>query len=275
MDKQAKNILFKTYWSAGGWIDAAQRRTAPEDFEYAKSKGLMFDPVSFTHDECLAQTLALRDRIPTALAARAFLSSLSTRRLDWRSGLASLQVAQHLTAHPYTPVATGQSYGPNGAVTHVSRSCGVCRDAQDSVIAQIAYANVDLNVLNFERIKWGGVRHGNLEYTWFDLRELAAHPIPEPTEQDVALLRGILAMVAACEPNDGPGALEQKLKPTLASSKAERQMLIDILACAGVLRPQSYDRTVNGRSDWRYVGAWRGQDGYSEDAVQRWFGNYL
>ncbi len=275
MDKQAKNILFKTYWSAKGWIDAAQRRTAPEDFTYAKAKGLMFDPVSFTHDECLAEILALRDSVPAALAARAFLASLSSRRLDWRSGLASFQVAQHLSPHAYTPVTTGQSYGPDGSVTRVSHSCGVCRDAQDSVIAHDAYKNVDLNVMNFERIKWGGVRHGMLEYTWFDLRELAANPVPEPTAQDITLLRGILATAANCEPKDGPGALEQKLKPVIASSKAERQMLIDILACAGVLRPLSQDRSVNGRSDWRYVGAWRGEDGYSQDAVQRWFGDYL
>lgn len=275
MDKQARNILFKTYWNAGGWVDRAQRRTAPEDFDYAKSKGLMFDPVSVSHDDCLAQILALRDQIPASLPGRAFLSSLSSRRLDWRSGLASYLVAQALAPHSYAAAVSGQSYAPDGSVAHVSHVCGVCRDAGDSVVAKEHYVDVDLNVLNFERIKWGGVRHGALEYTWFDLRELAAADIPAPSAQDVAVFKEILAAVAACDAADGPGALEQKLKPVVASSKAERQMLIDILACAGVLRPLSYDRRVPGRSDWRYAAAWRGEDGYSEDAVQRCFGDDL
>lgn len=43
MDKKAKDILFKTYWSSAGWKD--DKFTAPDDFAYAKEKGLMFDMV--------------------------------------------------------------------------------------------------------------------------------------------------------------------------------------------------------------------------------------
>lgn len=43
MDKKAKDILFKTYWSSSGWKD--NKSTDPSDFVYAKSKGLMFDPL--------------------------------------------------------------------------------------------------------------------------------------------------------------------------------------------------------------------------------------
>ncbi len=275
MDKLARNILFKTYWNAGGWTDPAHRHTAPEDFAYARSKGLMFDPASLSHDDCLADVLALRDRIPAALPARAFLCSLSSRRLHWRSSLASHQIAQQLAPHAYAPIMVGQSLGSDGSVTHVSHACGRCRDAGDGVIAKASYTDIDLNVLNFERIKWGGVRHGVLEYAWFDLRQLAAADIPDPTQDDIALFKQILEAAAGCDANDGPGALEQKLKSVIASSKAERQALIDILACAGVLRPLSFDRPVNGRSDWRYAGAWRGADRYCEASVARWFADYL
>lgn len=44
MDKKAKNILMKTYWSASGWKD--EYTITPKDFTYAKEKGLMFDAVS-------------------------------------------------------------------------------------------------------------------------------------------------------------------------------------------------------------------------------------
>ena len=37
MDKKAKDILFKTYWSSKGWKD--ERVTDPDNYIYAKEKG--------------------------------------------------------------------------------------------------------------------------------------------------------------------------------------------------------------------------------------------
>ena len=61
MDKKAKDILFKTCWSSRGWLD--ERATDPQDLAYAKSQGLMFDPVSITHDEAVGRCFGewLRD----------------------------------------------------------------------------------------------------------------------------------------------------------------------------------------------------------------------
>ncbi len=273
IDKKAKDILFKTYWNASGWNDKPY--TSPDDFAYAKAEGVMFDPASFSHDECLADISTLRERIPLAVAARAFLSSLSSRRLDWRSGLVSYYLAQRLLPHPYTPVESGRSYGPDREVTRVSYTCGVCRDARDGVVGRERYSCVDLNVLNFERLKWGGVRHGQLDYTWFDLQQLAGAEIPDPTGQDIAIFRSILEVVAASGAGDHAGTLEKNLAPVIASSKNERRVLIEVLACIEILQPRSYDRPVHGRSDWKYAASWRGEDTYSHEAVQRWFGAYL
>ncbi len=275
IDKRAKEILFKTYWSASGWTDPQQQHTDPDDFAYAKAKGLMFEPVSFSHDECLAEILRLYERMPLSLPVRAFVSSLSSRRLDWRSGLASYHQAQWLAPHPYTPVESGRSFGPSGEVTHVSHTCGVCRDARAGIIGSEHYDREDLNVLNFERLKWGGVRHGMLEYTWLDLRELARTDAPEPTMRDIAILNDVLAVIAASKAGDAAGTLEKNLKPVITSSKEERHTLIEILACVGVLEPQSEDRPDRGGGDWQYAGCWRGEDGYSEAAAQRYFAPYL
>jgi len=57
LDKKAKDILFKTYWSGAGWKD--RRHADPDDFAYTKSKGLMFDPITLSHDECLSEILVL------------------------------------------------------------------------------------------------------------------------------------------------------------------------------------------------------------------------
>lgn len=273
IDKTAKDILFTTYWKASGWNDKPY--TDPDDFAYAKAKGVVFDPVSFSHDECLVDILTLRERIAPSVAARAFLGSLSSRRLDWRSGVVSYYIAQRLSPHPYTPVESGRSYGPGGEVTRVSYICGVCRDTKDGVVGRERYSCVDVNVLNFERLKWGDVRHGQIDYTWFDFQQLACAEIPDPTAQHIAIFGNILEVVVASEAGDHPGTLEKKLAVIIASSKNERRILIEILACIEIRVPGSCDRAVHGRSDWMYAAVWRGEDGYSDEAVRRWFGAYL
>jgi hypothetical protein len=54
MDQKAVKILFDKYWSSSGWRD---KEIFPEDFEYAKSKGVMFDPISLSHDEIVKRAV--------------------------------------------------------------------------------------------------------------------------------------------------------------------------------------------------------------------------
>ena len=274
MDKKAKNILFKTYWK-GGWIPSNLRETSATDFAYAKSKGLMFDPLTISHDTCLTLILDLLPTISKQQVAKAFLSSLSTRRLDWRSGLSSYFIAQQLKPHPYTKVSSGQSYDSNGNISHISYTCGECRDTKYGIIGHEHYEDKDLNVLNFERIKWGGVRHGDLVYTLFDLQQLIEADIPEPTAEDIEIFKAILGVIENSQPLDYPSALEKNLAPVIKSTKDERQVLIEILACIDLLKPTSYDRPIKGKHDWTFVTYWRGEDKYNEAALQQYFGSYL
>lgn len=86
-DKRALKILFDKYWSpVKGW----QRNTVPEeDFEYAKTMGVMFDDISLNHDEIIQRAIAQCNSITKTQVVDAFLSSLSTRRLELRSALGS------------------------------------------------------------------------------------------------------------------------------------------------------------------------------------------
>lgn len=252
MDKKAKHILFQTYWSAEGWRDKPV--TAPDDFLYAKEKGMMFDPFTISHDDCVSQIVKLAASISMEQTAKAFLSSLSTRRLDWRSGIASYHIAKLIPLHTYVPVESGYSY-EDGKVTAVSHTCGICRSLKHGVRGNENYIDSDLNVLNFERIKWGGVRHGDLLYTLFDLTQFKKEPIPEPSAADTAIWKEILCAICSCKPGDYPGVLRDKLKdiPGLRSSKDERSVLIEILACIGVLTPKSYNRPTRGKHDWKFA----------------------
>jgi hypothetical protein len=60
MDAKARQILFRTYWS-GGWTDRDWQSASPEDFAYAKAQGIMFDPVTWTHDENVACVQPFRE----------------------------------------------------------------------------------------------------------------------------------------------------------------------------------------------------------------------
>ncbi len=275
MDKKAKRILFQTYWK-NGWIASKDRRTNPADFAYAKEKGLMFDPFTIYHDDCVKRIIELGNAITVDEVCKAFLSSLTTKRLDWRSSISSYFIAKLFIPHTYSSVVSGSSY-ENGEVVHTSYTCEICKNLKYGVIGEEKYENEDLNVLNFERIKWGGVRHGDLLYTLFDLEQFAKEEIPEPTKEDVVILKGILDMVSSCNQGDFPSVLRDNIKdiPNFKSNKNERRVILEILACIDILKPASYNRPIKSKHDWTYITFWRGEDKYNKEAVDNYFGKYL
>ena len=276
MDKKAKNILFKTYWSSAGWKMDDERYTAPDDFAYAKEKGIMFDPFTILHDDCVKRIIELANTITMEQVAKAFLCSLSTRRLDWRSGISSYSSAKLFTMHTYEPYVSGYMI-IDGREVPTSSTCHICKNMQHEIIGREEYINEDVNVLNFERIKWGGVRQCDLLYILFDLEQFAKEQIPEPTDADIEIFKSILKAINSCKQGDYPSALRDKLKEIshLKSNKNERSVIIEILACIGVLKPMSYDRPVAGKHDWTYATYWRGEDGYNKEIVETYFGEYL
>lgn len=270
IDPKAKKILFNTFWK-NGWIDDGLKAILPADFEYAKSCGIMFDPLSISHDELINRVVGLTNGMPAGKAAQAFLCSFSTRRLDWRSGLASWHHAKSIPLHQYAEQKriTGHFYENGVAIPCERCECSICGGSK-------SYTDEELNVLNFERLRWGGVRHGNLIYTLLDLEQLARETIPEPSEQDIAIFHEILKTIETSAPNDPPGTLRNRLKGVLPSNKDELGTLLEILACCDVLEVTSTDRRdPGGHHDWSYVTYWRGEDSYSKAAVDKLFGRFF
>lgn len=138
------------------------------------------------------------------------------------------------------------------------------------------YRDEDLNVLNFERLRWGGVRHGNLIYTLLDIEQLAKASLPEPSPDDLAIFGNILEIIETSAPTDAPGALRTRLTNALPSTKDERSTLLEILACCGILQATSANRPgIGGRNDWVFVTDWRGEDRYDKKRVADIFGSLL
>ncbi len=260
IDPRALQILRDTYWTGKRWIKDAPGPTPPADWAHARRAGLMFDPITIDHDGVVAWVLRVRAAVTRTAAATAFLASLSSRRLDLRSALATAAVAWHFPAHSFE---VGKYHW-----------CAICAGYRTS-------AATDLNVLNFERFQWGGVRHLNPVYVAFDLERLAATEPLAPSDQDVEILREILATVRSVPPKTTPTALAKLLGSVLPSNEQERRTLLGILAVAGILAPAGHPGFRTGfarasergtKGEWPYPMVWWcGLDGVDDDAVADWF----
>lgn len=273
MDKKAKQILTKIFWSSKGWTDRTTHVFTGANFEYAKSKCVMFDPLTISHDECVKKVVEVHKRVTKEQAAKAFLHSLSTRKLYLRSALSSWVLTHSLVVHAFESNA-GKCLEPTqGLVYAMYGDCYVCD--RHHIASHANYVNEDLNVLNFERIKWGGVRLNHLLYCLLDLELLEKEENIEVLEEDVAILRQVLATVSACEPTDAARQLEKRLHGVFPSSKQERDAFMEILATAGVLVPAKDRPGRGGKNDFFAIVNWRGEDGYSEQAVYDYFGPWM
>lgn len=213
MDKRALKILMDAFWSPAGWKPETMRDAPGEDFEYAKSRGAMFDPVMLDHASVQAEITALIQRLDRRRVADAFLASLSTRRLDWRSAFGSYVVFQHM---------------PHHAEPSAGRSCSVCG-------MYSGRREEDLSLLNFERFKWGGVRHDHPGYAAFDLGQFLRGTIPSPTAEDVRIFHGVIDAIRTAPAETTSAAVQSRLPGALKSNKAERDVLVALFGFAGIL----------------------------------------
>ena len=268
MDKQAVKILTDSLWSSSGWIRV--RPVVPDDdFRHAKAHGVMFDPISPTHDEAISRVRAAASKLSPRRAADGFLASLSTRRVDWRSALGSYSVARCMPAH---------------AASCEARHCAICGLHDDVHVKEH-----DLNVPSFERLKWGGVRHADPIYAALDLELFLASPPPPPTEADVAIFRDLVAALPNAPASVTSAKLHKHLPTSLKANKAERDMLVAILGLCGVLgtadHPGFFDQFVPVRQrrlpnrhfiDMAYPACWwTRSDGVNTNRLQELFGHVL
>lgn len=266
-DKRAAKILQETFWSPEGWRRESERAVSTEDFEYAKAKGFMFDPVHMDHAQAVSSVSGLVDRLDRRTVADAFISSLSTRRLDWRSAMGSYSVFQHLLPH--------QPQGTTGRCEF----CGFYLEDTEQ----------DFNVFNFERLKWGGVRHEQIAYATMDLELFLKSPPTAPTSDDISIFRAMVAAVRSAETEVTAATLHSRWPKTLKANKAERDVVTSILGfcdvLAGASHPGFSDAFIPASRrplpDRRFVDLaypacwWSGDMGVNEARLEEYFAHVL
>jgi hypothetical protein len=271
-DKRALKILFDTYWSSKGWKSVATPNwipdTPPADLTYAYDAGVMFPAQRLSHDEAIRRIVELRALIHPLQVGSAFVASLSRNYLAQRSALGSYSIALNMPDHSFTTRPGWNSF-----------SCSICG-------AYELKGNHDLNVLNFERHKWGGVRHSNPYYIAFDLDRFISEPSNSPLDLDWDLLEQVLEAVAGL-----PGAakrtdLLRAVKPIVPGNESQRRALMGTLGFSGVISIPSHPGFLNtyscfvdraettwSKDDWPYpLRWWCGGNGVDREAVDFWFG---
>jgi hypothetical protein len=221
------------------------------------------------HDLHIQGLRGLADRLAPQAAGAAFVQSLATRQLELRSALGSLALARVIPSHDLDPIP--------GTYAVICSVCGwsMMPPGQEEPESQF----LD------ERRRYGGLRHLNPLYASFDLTAFAAVPAVEPTPEAWRSFALILRTPALLAPTARASDLERALKGAVKSNRHERQVLIRILACAGVLQPSRHPTFFDGFvpeaervlppqrfCDWGYPAIWwRGSDGVREEAVRFWF----
>ena len=223
----------------------------------------MFDPYVASHDETISRLREVAASMSLRAVADAFLSSLSTRRLDRRSALGSYSAAHGMPDHEQTP---GEQQ---------CQICGLYAGGRDE----------DLNVLNFERFKWGGIRHANPGYAPLDLELPSEEPASSPTTDGRRIFGDIVARVATVPSTVTSAALRSHAAAIFKANKSERDQLIAILGLAGVLATVDHPgfagefvpyarRTLPNRHfvDMAYPACWwKGENGVNSQQVRKLF----
>jgi hypothetical protein len=263
-DKKALKILVEAYWSSNGWKNGVINT---EDFSYAKHKGFMFDPIEISHDELINKINSLVAELNILDLSNAFLFSLSTRKLEYRSAIGSFVIAKSMPLHTFGQVLN-------------NKFCGICGEYE--------HIKIDRNVLNFERYKWGGVRHLSPEYILFDLTQFRNLPPVTPTEGDYRILSEIIELIYELDDNAKARDLEKSLSKVLKSNKSEREILIQILSYCSILEDPVFPGFIvkytnyierpdpsEHKNDWCYPSfKWKGSNSINKNALNTVFPSY-
>ena len=217
-----------------------------------------------THDEMVATVLEVRELVSQESVVSAFLYSLSTRHLEYRSALGSFALARQLPEHEYSPHPT-----------LFSAPCNVCGFP--------AQARIDWQPWEEQRHDFGG-GYDDLSFVAFDLYRFSQLEPVSHSAADLDILREILAAARAVPAESPTAELEKALRKRFKSNKGQRQTLMSILAYCNIFQPEDCPGYLHdyphyasrgdgstGRADWGYpLSFWRGHDPINE-AVQFWF----
>lgn len=199
------------------------------DIAAAKQEGYMFDyPQPLSHKETMKRLGEVLAKIERKDVSNAFLFSLSTRRLEYRSALGSYYFAKSIPAHEFSP--------------NSNNYCEVCGFKEWESEPSEYERRHGLNSINYWRYKYGALSM-KLNNALFDLEQFVKLPPVSPVPEDIEILRRILKCtkylpkVTDKSPKLTKAVIHEKL---LKTNKNEVDRLLETLSICGILNSPKY-----------------------------------
>ncbi|UJF32245.1 hypothetical protein [Paenibacillus hexagrammi] len=254
LDSNIKKLFFSMYWR-NGWLDTP-RVLEEEDLKLLRNNGLFADPEYLHHDIVIDRINTVILQYSPHVVGNYFLSSLSTRILEFRGVADCFSNLFPLAPHKHT----GTGY---------CKTCGIPE-----------FKNYDYNPTLFTIYKFGGGDSLFQMPNVFILEKFKNEKVPEPTFSDIGTMREILSVILSIQPEDGPSKLNSQLKQVIKSNDEERHLLIELMAKLGIIRPhgnlEEKYRKVPARSNWFGPDSiWTGKDSFNINAIKRYFPGYM
>ena len=271
--------LFALYENIGR--DA--RSVSEDEMSFAKEQGYLFDyPKYETHADTINRVQLILEQIDPRDIANAFLFSLSTRKLEYRSALGSYYYAAAIRDHEFM-----NSY--NEVLAATAKHCYLCGWTAWKTTPSKLDLRYGYNIYNYERYRWGGNPIGSIHvnYALFDLDQFIKLPKVSPTDEDKRIFAGILSCVDCLNGSDKVGKLRDTIRKAkiFKSNKAELSVLLGELGICGILASNDfpsydiyfadeYERSpVEHTNDFAYpVNRWHARDGINIEKLIEVFG---
>ena len=254
-----------------------------EELAIARRQGYLFDYPKFeSHLESLNRRHDLLSKIDPKDISNAFLFSLSTRKLEYRSALGSYYYLSSVPEHVFM-----KSHNETLAAAGVH--CYLCGWTAWETIPSRQSIKSGYNFYNLLRYKYGGSPIGSMtiNYALFDLERFLDLPKVMPTEEDKRILMEILSCVDRLNSSDKAGRLRETITKAkiLKSNKDELSVLLGELGICGILASNDfpaydtyfadeYERgPVEYKNDFAYpLNRWHARDGINTLKLNAVFG---
>ncbi len=282
MSDDGLKILFNLYKV----MDESEVNISDDELALAKEQGYLFDyPKYETHSETLNRLRLVLAQLDPKDIANAFLFSLSTRKLEYRSALGSYYYAIAIREHEFMN-------SHNKILAATANHCYHCgwsawKNEPNKFDIRFGY-----NFYNYERYKHGGSVIGNMHinYALFDLEQFITLPKVTPTDKDKEIFFKILSCVGCLKCSDKVGKLRDKIRKAkiFKSNKDEISVLLGQLGISGILTSaefpsydvyfaNEYERDpVEYKNDFAYpVNRWHAGDGINTERLIQVFGEDL
>ncbi|HCP5986307.1 TPA: hypothetical protein OEK12_004700 [Escherichia coli] len=240
-----------------------------EERAFLNEKGLGFGFISVTHDEALRGSFTYFKSSNKNDVTASFLVSLSSARLDYRSGLSAFAIMQTMPMHGFEP--------------NQASFCKVCS-------AEKYKKHFDLTSLNQTRFFSGSLAVFKTPYEIsFFLEQQSKLEVVQPTEKDFSIFNAILKIIVDAESGEKLTSIIKKIRAIdgFRITTDQCRCLLETLGFCGILETKEHKGYLtyftnpglapskSHSSNWAYpVDFWTGGDGINREALKFWFGEY-